>query len=53
LKEGDDIEVRILGDRALAVDRDRTRERALERIRAFRKELPPDWKFDRAEANAR
>lgn len=53
LKEGDDIEVRILDDRALAVDRDRTRERALERIRAFRKALPPDWKFDREEANAR
>lgn len=53
LKEGDDIEVRVLGDRALAVDRDRTRERALERIRAFRKALPPDWKFDREEANAR
>jgi len=53
LKEGDDIEVRILGDRALAVDRDHTRERALERIRSFRKELPPDWKFDREEANAR
>lgn len=53
LKEGDDIEVRILGDRALAVDRDCTREQALERIRAFRKQLPADWKLDREEANAR
>ena len=26
---------------------------ALERIRAFRKELPADWKFDRDEASAR
>jgi antitoxin MazE len=32
---------------------DRSRERALERVRALRKELPPDWKFDRAAANLR
>jgi len=25
----------------------------LARIRAFRKKLPADWKFDREEANAR
>lgn len=35
------------------VDRDRRRERAMERIRAARWKLPPDWKFDRDEANAR
>ena len=53
LKEGDEVEVHVVGDRAFGVDRDRSRERALERIRAFRKKLPPDWKFDREEANAR
>jgi antitoxin MazE len=53
LKEGDEIEVYVVGDRAFGIDRDRSRERALERIRAFRKRLPPDWKFDREEANAR
>ena len=53
LKEGDEVEVHVVGDRAFGIDRDRSRERALERIRAFRKELPPDWKFDRDEANAR
>ena len=53
LTAGDDIEVHVLGERAFAVDRDRSRARALERIRAFRKPLPPDWKFDRMEANAR
>ena len=53
LKEGDEIEVHVVGDRAFGIDRDRSRERALERIRAFRKELPADWKFDREEANAR
>jgi antitoxin MazE len=31
----------------------RRRERALERIRALRRSLPPGWKFDRDEANAR
>jgi antitoxin MazE len=53
LKEGDEVEVHVVGDRAFGVDRDRSRERALERIRAFRKRLPPDWKFDRKDANAR
>ncbi len=53
LKEGDEVEVRIAGDRRFDIDRDRSRERALARIRAFRKPLPPDWKFDRDEANSR
>ena len=53
LKAGDEIEVHIAGDRAFGVARDRSRERALARIRSFRKELPPDWKFDREEANTR
>ena len=53
LKEGDEVEVHVVGDRAFGIDRDRSRERALDRIRAFRKKLPPDWKFDREEANAR
>jgi antitoxin MazE len=53
LKEGDEIEVRIAGDRTFDVARDRSRERALARIRAFGKKLPPGWKFDRDEANAR
>ena len=53
LKQGDEVEVHVVGERAFGIDRDRSRERALARIRAFRKELPPDWKFDREEANAR
>jgi antitoxin MazE len=53
LKEGDEIEVHIAGERAFDIERDRSRERALERIRGFRKSLPPDWKFDCDEANAR
>ncbi|MGH6905773.1 MAG: AbrB/MazE/SpoVT family DNA-binding domain-containing protein [Geminicoccaceae bacterium] len=53
LKEGDEIEVHVVGDRAFGIDRDRSRGRALARIRALRKKLPPDWKFDREEANVR
>jgi antitoxin MazE len=53
LKEGDEIEISIAGERAFDIQRDRSRERALERIRSFRKKLPPDWKFDREDANAR
>lgn len=53
LKEGDQVEVNVVGDRAFEVDRDRNREQALKRIRAFQKPLPPGWRFDREEANAR
>ena len=53
LKEGDEVDVQVAGQRAFNIDVDRTRERALERIKALRKPLPPGWKFDRDEANAR
>jgi len=53
LKEGDEVEVHVADDRAFGIARDRSRGRALARIRAFRKKLPPDWKFDREEANTR
>ena len=53
LREGDQVEVHVVGERAFDIARDRSRERVLARIRAFRKALPPDWKFDREEANAR
>jgi antitoxin MazE len=53
LKDGDEVEVHIVGERAFDLSRDHGRGRALARIRAFRKPLPRDWKFDRDEANAR
>lgn len=53
LKEGDDIDIRVVGERAFDVDLDRSRERALARLRELRKPLPEGWKFDRDEANAR
>ena len=53
MKEGDEVEVRVAGERAFDVALDRSRERALERIKALAKPLPPDWKFDRDEINSR
>lgn len=53
LKEGDDIEVRVLDARELAVSRKPERRHFLERLRALRGRLPADWTFDRDEANAR
>jgi antitoxin MazE len=53
LEEGDEVEVRVAGERAFEVARDRRRERALERIDTLCKPLPPGWRFDRDEANAR
>ncbi|MDP3318403.1 MAG: AbrB/MazE/SpoVT family DNA-binding domain-containing protein, partial [Bosea sp. (in: a-proteobacteria)] len=39
LKEGDDIEIRVAGERAFDVALDRSRERALARVRALRRPL--------------
>jgi len=53
LKEGDEVEVRLAGPRTFEIDRDRSREHALARIRASGWKLPPGWKFDREDANSR
>ncbi len=53
LKEGDEIEIQIAGERQFAVARKPGRSELLKRLRAFRGRLPADFKFDRDEANAR
>jgi antitoxin MazE len=53
LKEGDQIEIRIVGDRTFEVQRDRSRQDALARLRQLRRPLPAGFVFDRNEANAR
>ena len=53
LKEGDEIEVHIADAREFAIARKPGRAELLNRLRAFRGRLPPDFKFDRDEANAR
>lgn len=53
LKEGDQIEIRIAGEREFAVRRDRSRQAALERLRKLRRPLPPGFTFDRESAHER
>ena len=53
LQEGDQIEIEIVGSRHFAVERDRSRERAIETLRRLRRPLPPGFRFDREEAKAR
>jgi antitoxin MazE len=53
LKEGDDIEITVTDARKLIVARKPGRQELLKRLREFRGRLPPDFKFDRDEANAR
>ena len=53
MKEGDQIEIRIVDKRAFEVGRDKSRERALARLRKLQHPLPAGFVFDREEANAR
>jgi antitoxin MazE len=53
LEDGDRIEIRIAGSREFEVARDRSAEKAMERIRRLRRPLPRGFKFDRLEANER
>jgi len=53
LKEGDQIEIRVAGDREFEVKRDRSKQIALERLRRLRRPLPPGFTFDREEAHER
>jgi antitoxin MazE len=53
LKEGDQIEIRVAGDREFEVSRDRSRQRAIERLRRLRRTLPAGFTFDRLNANER
>jgi antitoxin MazE len=49
LKEGDDIEIRVASTRELEVERDQSRQRALEALRKLSRPLPPGFVFDRDE----
>ena len=53
LKEGDEIEIEIAGDRAFKVGRDNSRKQALERLRAMQWTLPPGFRLSREDANER
>lgn len=53
LKEGDQIEIRIADGRTFEVQRDRSRQGALDKLRKLRRPLPAGFVFDRDDANAR
>lgn len=53
LKNGDDIEIEVVGARQLEVKRTEDSRQVLERLKKFRGRLPPDFHFDRLDANAR
>jgi antitoxin MazE len=53
LKDGDQIEIRIAGEREFEVRRDRRREDAIERLRRLRRPLPACFTFDRNSTNER
>jgi antitoxin MazE len=53
LREGDEVEIVLAGEREFRVGRKPQRNDLVERLRAFSGLLPEDFKFDRDEANAR
>lgn len=53
LKEGDQIEIRIADVRTFEVQRDRTRQAALDKLRTLRRPLPSGFVFDRDDAHVR
>ena len=53
LEEGDDIEVVVAGPRMFGIRRAAGPPDVLARLRKFRGRLPPDFRFDRLEANER
>lgn len=53
LKAGDHIEIQVGGDRSFAVAKAPGARELLARLRKYRGRLPPDFKFDRLDANVR
>ena len=53
LKEGDNIEIDLVGARAFELKKSASRRELLSRLRKYRGKLPVDFKFDRLEANER
>lgn len=53
LREGDEIEIGVTGDRSLQVVPKPDRDALIARLDKYAGLLPADFKFDREEANAR
>jgi antitoxin MazE len=53
LKEGEEIDLHVAGERSLEVAKQPNAKELLLRLRALRGRLPESFKFDRLEANTR
>ena len=53
LKEGDDVEVVIAGDRKFQVDRNQRKQAAIARLKKLKWPLPEGFRFSRDEAHER
>ena len=53
LKPGDNIEIRVRGDRSFEIEKAPGARDLLARLRKYRGRLPSDFKFDRVESNER
>ena len=53
LREGDSVEVHVVGARALEIAKTPTSKQLIARLRKYRDRLPEDFRFDRLEANER
>ena len=53
LREGDEIEIELAGDRAFRIGRDTARRDALARLQALAWVPPPGFHFSREDANER
>ena len=53
LKDGDEIDVVFNSRSEIEIARSRRRQEALEAIERLARPFPPDYKFDREEANSR
>jgi len=53
LKEGDDIEIEVAGERSLEVRAKAAPRELLARLRKYRGRLPAGFRFDRLEAHGR
>lgn len=53
IKEGDEIEIEVAGDRKFQVARDRTKEEAIATLRSLARPMPPGFRFTRDELNER
>lgn len=53
LKEGDDIEIHVVGERSFAIGRKPPLADRIKALRRYRGRLPGDFRFSREEANER